>query len=324
MRSADRALWLAALVLLPLSAPPRGESLSAMHQQRYSMGTMFDIVVYHASRVEAERAISNAMEEIVRLDGVMSHYKADSDLTRLNRRGAGGTVSVDPSLHDVIRVSLAVSRRSAGRFDVTVAPLLRTWKRAAAQGRLPSAAEIAEARRCVGYQSIELADPHEIRLRSDCIEIDLGGIGKGYAVDRALAILRSAGIRRALINAGGSSIAAMGAPPNRQGWPVLVGHNTLLLQGSSLSTSQQDPAIPHDGIVDPLRGAPAEGRTAVSVVAPSAALSDALSTTLVMLSIEEGRQLVAQFADVSALWLSPAGQVHAAFRESQLDLVDAR
>jgi thiamine biosynthesis lipoprotein len=320
MRSAERAWWLAALVLLPLSASPHGESLSAVHQQRYSMGTMFDILVYHTSHVEAERAVAQAMDEILRLERVMSHYRADSDLANLNRRGGAESVAVDPSLHEVIRESLAVSRQSGGRFDVTIAPLLRVWRGAAALGRRPSHAEIEAARRCVGYENIEMAESYRVRFWSECVEIDLGGIGKGYAVDRAFAILRAAGVRHALINAGGSSITAMGAPPDRNGWPVLLGATVLVLHGNSLSTSEQNPATAHDGILDPLRGAPADSRFAVSVVAPSATLADALSTTLVMLSVEEGRRLAAQFADVSALWISAAGQVHAAFRESQLEL----
>lgn len=320
MRSADRALWLTAIVLLPLSASSRSESLAAVYQQRYSMGTMFDIVVYHAGRAQAERVVAEALEEILRLEGVLSQYRADSDLTALNRRAGGESVVVDASLHDVIRESLMVSRRSGGRFDVTIAPLLRTWKRAAARGTRPSEEDLAEARRCVGYQNIEIEEPHRIRLRSRCAEIDLGGIGKGYAVDRAFAILRSAGIRHAMINAGGSSILATGAPPDRKGWPVLLGQSVLLLSGNSVSTSKQDPATAYGDIVDPLRGGPAESRMQVSVIGPRATVSDALSTTLVMLSVEEGRHLVEQFPEVSAVWISPAGQVHATVRESRLDL----
>jgi thiamine biosynthesis lipoprotein len=251
----------------------------------------------------------------------MSHFRPDSDLTMLNRRAGGESVAVDASLHEVIRASVAVSRRSGGRFDVTIAPLLRVWKRAAANATRPSADEIAEARRCVGYEKIEIEDRNRVRLRARCVEIDLGGIGKGYAVDRAFAILSAAGIRHAMINAGGSSMMAAGAPPNRNGWPVVLGRSILLLSGNSLSTSQQDPAAPTGDIVDPLRGAPVESRMAVGVIAPSATVADALSTTLVMLPVEEGRQLVAQFPDASAVWISPAGGVHAAFGESRLNLV---
>jgi thiamine biosynthesis lipoprotein len=335
MRFASRWSFGLALLLLSSSSSPRSETLSAVHQQRYCMGTMFDIVAYHASRPDAEQAVEKAMQEIVRLDQVMSDFKADSDLSKLNREASHGFVAVEPSLYDVIQESIAVSRRSGGTFDVTIAPLLKAWKQARSDGRRPTAAEIAAARRCVGYENIETSAPNRIRFHSDCLEIDLGGIGKGYAVERGIAVLRSAGIRDAVINGGGSSIASIGAPPGRQGWPVQLGAkvsgvSTLLLRDASISTSQQNlaslPFAPGNfgEILDPHTGAPAEGGTAVSVVAPSATLSDALSTTLLMLSMDDASKLLAQFGGVSAIWVSAAGELKGAYRESRLLLSDAR
>jgi thiamine biosynthesis lipoprotein len=297
------------------------------------MGTMFDIVAYHSARDDAERAVASAMEEIFRLDRVMSDYKADSDLSKLNREGGRGFVRVEPSLFEVIRESMTFSRRSGGKFDVTIAPLLETWKAAQAEGRRPSAEEISDARRCVGYEKIEAGAPDRIRFRSDCVRIDLGGIGKGYAVDRAIAVLGAAGIRDALVNAGASSIASIGAPPGREGWPVrlgarVAGSTTLLLRNGSISTSQQSfiplsfDSVTFGNIVDPQAGAPARSRMSVSVVAPTATASDALSTTLVLLSVEEGSKLLAQFDNVSALWISPDGELQASYRRSDLQLSD--
>jgi thiamine biosynthesis lipoprotein len=320
--------------VLLASGSPRTQPLSPVHLQRYCMGTMFDIVAYSSSHEGAERAAATAMEEIFRLDRVMSDYKADSELSKLNREGGHGFVRVDPSLFEVIQESMMFSRRSGGKFDVTVAPLIKTWRAAQAEGRRPSADEIADARRCVGYENIEAAAPDRIRFRSDCVRIDLGGIGKGYAVDRAIAVLGAAGIRHALVNAGGSSIAAIGAPPGHEGWPVRLGASvggstTLLLRDRSISTSQQklvplglEPGNFGD-IVDPRAGAPIQSRMTVSVVGPGATTSDALSTALVLLTIEEGSKLIAQFADVSALWISPAGELQASYRESQLQLSDS-
>jgi thiamine biosynthesis lipoprotein len=288
------------------------------------MGTMFDVVAYHPYRADAERAIAQAMEEIARLDRVLSHFKRDSDLSRLVREGTGRFVDVEPSLYALLRESIMYSRRSDGRFDVTIAPLVRTWKEAHERGRRPSAAEIALARRCIGYEKIETGEPHRIRLRSDCVEIDLGGIGKGYAVDRAIDVLKAAGIRHALVNAGTSSIAAIGALPGRDGWPVrlgasVAGSDTLLLRDSSISTSQQNGEI-----LDPRTGGPAESTMSVSVVAPSATASDALDTTLVMLSGEEGARLLRHFPGVSALWISPTGELRASYGTSLLRLSDSR
>jgi FAD:protein FMN transferase len=322
-----------AVALVCASASPRTETLAAVHQQRYCMGTMFDIVAYHPSRADAERAVASAMQEILRLDQVMSNFKDDSDLSRLNREGRRGFVAVEPSLYEVIEQSLTVSRRSGGVFDVTIAPLLKTWKRAQAQGRRPSAAEIAGARRCVGYENLETKAPDRIRFHSDCLEIDLGGIGKGYAVERGIAVLKAAGIRAAIINGGGSSIASIGAPPGQDGWPVQLGVSPsgrmLLLRDRSMSTSQQTLVpLPFAAgsvgeILDPHSGAPAGNKMAVSVVAPSATIADALSTTLVMLPMPEATRLLPQFGDVSAVWMSAAGEIKETYRESGLQLSEA-
>lgn len=298
------------------------------------MGTMFDIVVYHSPRADAERAIQKAFEEITRLDQVLSHFKPDSDLSKLVRGARRGFVAVEPSLYEILQQSIIFSRRSGGKFDVTIAPLLRTWKEAHARGRRPSDAEIDAARRCVGYEKIEVTAPDKIRFGSDCVEIDLGGIGKGYAVDRAIAVLKAAGMQHALVNAGSSSIAAIGAPPGRTGWPVRLGasvsgRTTLLLRDASISTSQQNflpfgsEAGAFGEILDPQTGAPAESRLAVSVVAASATVSDALSTTLLMLSTDEAAKLLEQFADVSALWMSADGELQSSYRSSQLLLSDS-
>jgi thiamine biosynthesis lipoprotein len=322
------ALWLA-------SASVSTQTPSPIHEQRYCMGTMFDIVVYHPLRVEAERAIEQALNEVVRLDRVMSHFKADSDLARLVRDGRHDFISVEPSLYEVIEQSLTYSRRSGGKFDVTIAPLLKVWKQAYAEGRRPTSDAIAAARECVGYEKIEVAAPNRIRLRSDCLDIDLGGIGKGYAVDRALAILKAAGIRDALVNAGSSSIAAIGAPPGLDGWPVALGTNvsgrdTMLLRNASISTSQQNASFlpfvsgTFGDIIDPQAAAPIEGQAIVSVVAPQATASDTLSTTLLMLPQRDGAALLTQFDHVSAFWISMKGDLQSAYGISDLQLSESR
>jgi thiamine biosynthesis lipoprotein len=320
---------------LLLTATLGAEPLAPIHQQRYAMGTMFDIVVYHPSRSEAERAIEQALNEVVRLDRVMSHFKADSELARLVRDGRRDFVSVDPSLYEVIQQSLGYSRRSGGKFDVTIASILKVWKRAFAEGRRPAPEEIAAAKGCVGYDKIDTAAPDRIRLRSDCLDIDLGGIGKGYAADRALEILKAAGIANALVNAGSSSIVSIGAPPGLDGWPValgttLSGRDTMLLRNASISTSQQNAAyLPFvsgtfGDIIDPQAAAPLAGRAVVSVVAPNATEADALSTTLLLLPPPDGEALLAQFERVSALWISDGGGLHSAYGVSHLQLSEPR
>lgn len=291
--------WAFAILLFLLPGGP------PVHQQRYCMGTMFDIVAYHPAPPRAERAVNEALDEIERLDGVMSHFKPESDLSRLNRNGRHGFVKVDPALYDVVDASLAFSRASGGKFDVTIAPLVRIWKEAQEKGRTPSPAAVAAARECVGYEKVDLQPPDQIRFRSDCLEIELGGIGKGYAVDRAIGVLKSAGIRDAVVNGGTSSITGIGTPPGGNGWPVRLGPSPsareLLLRNRSISTSQQDGAI-----IDPEKAAPVLSWTRVTVSAPTATLADALSTALVIMTKAEGANLMGHFADVSAIYIEDA------------------
>ncbi len=267
------------------------------------MGTMFEIVAYHPSRPEAERAVTGALDEIARLDRVMSHFTSDSDLSRLNREARHGFVTVDPALYDVIERSIEVSRLSNGKFDVTIAPLTKIWKDAHAAGHRPSSAAVDAAKRCVGYERIDLAPPNRIRFRSDCLQIELGAIGKGYAVERGVAVLASAGIRDAVVNGGTSSIAAIGTPPGARGWPVRLPARSasvgreLLLRDNALSASQQD-----GGIIDPLTAVPSASNTAITVTAPSATLADALSTALVLMTRAEGVRLMQHFAGVTAIY----------------------
>lgn len=317
--------------------------------QRYVMGTMFDIVVYHPSQADGARAAERAMREIERLDRVLSHFKDDSDLSRVNREAGRGFVTVDPSLYDIVSQSIEWSRRTGGTFDITIAPLLRTWKQAYADGRRPSDADIAAAKQCVGSDKIELEAPNRIRFRSTsasgagaalapgaaCLAIDLGGIGKGYAVDRALEVLKADGVTSAMINAGGSSIGTLGTPPGQPGWAVRIaakvsGSDTLLLRDMSMSTSQQNPlpfattAGSFGEILDPRTGAPAEGRTAITVVTPSGTAAEALTKALLMMPSADAKALLARLPDVSALWMSPDGKLLAADGESRLALAPLR
>lgn len=333
-----------------LNAAPLNAALSApapvpVTLQRYVMGTMFDIVVYHPSQVDGARAAERAMREIERLDRVLSHYKDDSDLSRVNREAGRGFVTVDPSLYDIVSQSIEWSRRTGGTFDITIAPLLRTWKQAYADGRRPSDADVAAAKQCVGSDKIELEAPNKIRFRSAsasaptsasasapaaaCLAIDLGGIGKGYAVDRALEVLKAAGVTSAMINAGGSSIGTLGAPPGQPGWAVRIaakvsGSDTLLLRDMSMSTSQQNPlpfattAGSFGEILDPRTGSPAEGRTAITVVTPSGTAAEALTKALLMMPSADAKALLAGLPEVSALWMSPDGELLAAHGESRL------
>ena len=296
-----------------------GQSMPFVHKKRYAMGTVFEIVAFNDSVARASSAIDQALDEVVRLDNVMSNFKPESDLSRMNREAHFHVVKIPPDLYKVIETSLSYSRLSDGAFDVSVGPLVDLWKAALAGGATPSGAELARARTCVGYEKIVLTPPDQIEFRSDCMRLDLGSIGKGYAVDRAMEILRSNGIERAYIDAGGSTIYGMGAPPDHDGWLVHLRDPSnrldprVKLISNSVSTSEQTAASALEGdspghIVDPASGAPLRTRYTVSVTAKSATASDALSTMLLLLGPVKGAGLVARLKDVSAIWVSADGR----------------
>ena len=303
-------------------APAFAQNVAAfpIYKKHYSMGTVFEIVVYDLTPKRASDAIQKAFAEIDRLDKVKNNYQADSDLSRLNRSAHFHPTPVPGDLYQVIQQSLHYSELSGGEFDVSVGPLANRWKAVGRGEPVPSPTEVDELRRCVGYRMIELLPPNQIELHSPCLEVDLGAIGKGYAVDRAVAVLRSFGIERALINAGGSSLYGMGAPPGQVGWSIHLKDPSgrrdphVLLRENSVSTSEQTPASllgqkSFGHIIDPITGEPLKTTLAVSALAETATASDGLSTTLFLLGPIKGKELVQKLPKVAAVWVSPEGQV---------------
>ena len=296
------------------------ENQVLVYQKKYIMGTVFEIAAYDQSPEHASNAIEKAFQEIIRLDDLMSNYKPDSALSNLNRSAHFHPEKVPPDLYSVIEQALQFSRLSDGRFDISVAPLVNLWKAALRGEGAPSQAQQEEVRRCVGYEKIELIPPDQISFRSSCLQLDLGAIGKGYAVDRAAEVLHSLGIRDALVNAGGSTIFAMGSPPGQTAWLVHLRDPSnkidpqVMLRDASVSTSEQTAPslLGNDSaghIIDPATGMPLKTVFAVSAISRTATVSDALSTTLLLLGPKKGKELIKSTSDVSAIWISQDAQV---------------
>ncbi len=208
---------------------------------------------------------------------------------------------------------------SGGKFDITVAPLVDLWKAALRGERVPTAAEQEALRACVGYQKIELIPPDSVEFHSPCMRIDVGSIGKGYAVDRAVEILRANGIKNALVDAGQSTIYGMGAPPGQSAWEVHLRDPSgrvdpqVMLSENSVSTSEQTPTSllgneTAGHIIDPENGRPLETKYALSIVAKTGTASDSLSTTLLLVGPEKGRAIVKELTDAAAIWVSAKGE----------------
>src|ERR1700726_2625931 len=189
-----------------------------------AMGSTYSLVLYGEDRARLEAASEDAFEEVRRLDRGLSNYRPESEWSRGNREAAERPVKVSAELFHLLSACVEYSRQSEGAFDITVGPLMKVWGFYKGTGHLPHRAEIRGAMGRVGYQNILLdAKNNTVRFARDGVEIDPGGIGKGYAVDKMAGILRDDGITFRLVSAGGSSIYGIGTPPNEpRGWRITI------------------------------------------------------------------------------------------------------
>jgi len=254
------------------------------------MGSTYSIAVYGNDRALMEASVDAAFEEVQRLDRMLSNYKPESELSQVNRYAEERPVEVSPELFRLLSACVEYSRESEGAFDITVGPLMKVWGFYKGTGRLPHRAEVRGALDRVGYRNILLKPATwTVKFAAKGVELDPGGIGKGYAVDRMAAILKENGIRTGLISASGSSIYALGAPPGEKGWRVHIrdpkddskSAAEVYLKNESMSTSgNYEKFFRAEGkiyshIMDPRTGWPAEGVLSVSVIAPHTIDSEA-------------------------------------------------
>jgi len=291
--------------------------LERFEAQQPHMGTIFRIVVYAADEKQARQACQAAFQRIAQLDNTMSDYKEDSELMRVCREAAGKPVKVSPDLFAVLVAAQEIAQASDGAFDVTIGPVVRLWRRARRQQQLPDAKRLEMARQLVGYQKLRLDRQHQtVELAQPGMILDLGGIGKGYAADAALAVLAQHGLPRALVAAGGD-IRVGEPPPHASGWKVAIAGiedgsratEYLLLRQAAVSTSGDLEQFVEIGgrryshIVDPRTGQALVGRRSATVVAPTGTQSDAWATTLCVLGPEKGLPLVEKQAGFAARFL---------------------
>ncbi|ARA94604.1 hypothetical protein AWN76_016545 [Rhodothermaceae bacterium RA] len=319
-RPARPGLWVLLAGGLLLGTAPTGPALarpdSLFHQSRPAMGTTFEVYLFAPDRAAAGTLFEAAAAEVERIEATLSTYRPTSELSRINARAAREPVTTDPEVWSLLERAFDLSRRSDGAFDLSVGRLMKAWGFFRGEGRFPSNAELAALP--VGWQHVRL-DPSARTVAFDRpgLELDPGGIGKGYALDRVAALLRSLGVQRALLGLGGSSFYAIGTPPDEPGWKVRIPDpfdrertlSTVLLRDASLSTSGSYEkfvvlgGVRYGHIIDPRTRRPVPDRLQVTVIAPRAETSDALSTALFVLGPAEGAALLDATADAQALFV---------------------
>lgn len=312
--------------LLPVE--PDGESL-LLHVARRAMACEFQVFFNVGQYANATEAALEALDVIEGLEAQLSVFRPTSEVSRLNALAAEGPRPVESRLFELLQTALELSETTAGAYDITSSPLWKAWGFARHEGKIPTADQLAEARQCVGHQWLHL-DPEQRTLyfRQDGVEINLGSIGKGYALDRAGEWLAAAGIDDFLFHGGQSSILARGSeivdgrvadPAHPRGWPVGIRHplhrNVRLaevrLRNRALGTSgTENQFFRYQGrryghILDPRNGWPAEQLLSATVLAPTAALADALSTAFFVMGAEPALAYCQMRPEIAAILLCP-------------------
>lgn len=269
-----------------------------------AMGTRFRIVAYVADSASARPVFDAAFARIDSLEGITSDYRNDSELNRLSRTAGRDTfVSVSPDLWRVLCLAQCLSRRSAGAFDVSIGPLSKLWRRAFRRQEFPPTEAILAARNAVGYRNIELRRrDRSVRLRREGMGLDLGGIAKGYAVDAAMAVFRAGGIDRVLVDGGGDLLLG-DPPPGAEGWRIASPKGEIVMHNRAIATSGDRyhylewAGRRYSHLIDPRTGYGVTHGSAVSVLAPTATLADALaSAASILIDTRAGRRRIARIA----------------------------
>lgn len=284
------------------------------------MGTRFRIIVYAPDQNTARKATKDAFARIAFLNATMSDYDKTSELMRLCAQAGGPPVPVSAELFFVLSKAQKVSRQSGGAFDVTVGPVVKLWRRARKRRKLPEPRKLAEARALVGWRNVRLdKEKGTVQLLKSGMQLDLGGIAKGYAADEALAVLKKHGIDRALAAAGGD-IAVSGPPPGADGWRIAIATlpgekdpGRLVLHHAAVSTSgdaEQFVVIGgkrYSHIVDPRTGIGLLGRMSATVVARKGIDADSLTKVVAVLGAEKGTKIVEAHKGASARMVRKKG-----------------
>jgi len=315
-------LGISLLLLLSASriSTAQKEGLARFEESRISMACTYTIVVYGDDVQSLPRIVEAGLDEVDRIDKLMSHYKAASPLSHLNREAAKGPVRVEPELFNFIEECLRYSRESEGAFDITVGPLMKAWGFFRGEGRMPGVAELAEARSSVGYQHLSLnAKERTIQFNRPGMELDLGGIAKGYAVDRVISLLKDHGIKKALVSAGGSTLYGLGAPPGSEGWEVKIGDpinsqkiaaivrlkdRTLSVSGSGEKFFEAQ-GVRYSHVMDPRTGQPVQGVLSVAVLTDSGTAGDALDNVFYVQGVEKSRSYLKRFPGTEVFFFLP-------------------
>lgn len=278
------------------------------------MGTLFRIELYAPTESSARSSFAAAFARIAQLDAILSDYQPGSELNQICTTAVNHPVKVSADLFAVLLASQHIAQKTAGAFDITLGPVIRLWRQARQEHRLPDSDHLREAATRCGYRKLHL-DPtaRTVLLDQAGMQLDVGGIAKGWTAEAALTIIKHRGIRSALVAASGD-LACSDAPPGQRGWKIGLGSDdrTVLLSHCAVSTSgASEQFLEIDGtryshIIDPATNLGLTRDITVTVVAPHGAAADSLALAVSILAPASARSLIEAEPGTAALVLTHA------------------
>jgi FAD:protein FMN transferase len=290
-----------------------GAELQSFEAVEAHMGTLFRIKLYAADAQQAQSAFRAAFDRVRELDAILSDYKADSELNRISQ----DPLRISDDLFRVLAASQRLAEETGGAFDVTLGPVIRLWREARKNGRLPDSEALQEAGSRCGYRKLHLDAVHRTAtFEQGGMQLDVGGIAKGYAADEALATLKRVGIRSALVAASGD-LAFSDPPPGQRGWKIGAGSLDRVLELSNGAVSTSGDAEQHmdsggkrySHIIDPGTRLGLTSGITVTIVAAHGMDADGISTAVSVLGAERGIEFVEKHAGVAAVMVTKEGVV---------------
>jgi thiamine biosynthesis lipoprotein len=283
-------------LLLASAALLQAADLQLFEAVEPHMGTLFRIKLYAANAAQAQTSFRAAFDRVRDLDAILSDYKPDSELNQISQ----SPIRVSEDLFRVLAASQKLAEETGGAFDVTLGRVIHLWREARKNHRLPDTEALREATSRCGYRKLHLdAANRTAALDQPGMQLDVGGIAKGYAADEALAALKRLGIRSALVAASGD-LAFSDPPPGQRGWKIGVGSSDRILELSNAAVSTSGDTEQHldaDGkryshIIDPATGMGLTTGITVTIVAPRGIDADGISTAVSVLGVERGKKFL--------------------------------
>ena len=287
-----------------------GQSWYRIQDTERKMGTTFSITCYARDSIKARALISESWSRIDQLNLIFSNYLEESEAIKISQAaGTNRWITLSPEFSSVLKESLKLSKLSEGAFDITIGPLSKLWRRAIRRGELPSDEMIMNTLRKVGFEKIQFDESTDrIRLLTTGMQLDFGGIAKGYTVDEVWRIFRDNGMTKVLIDAGGD-IYAGEAPPGTEGWEIAVGDTQEILQiqnAAIAGSGDRFQFLTIDGrryshIIDPRIGKGVEGPRETYVESESCMIADALASTINIMGHEKANGLLQAYPSSALL-----------------------